>query len=163
MSFVKKHYVFKDILAELCLGEREKKKKTIYSMVWKVETVRLTHERNSGCDRLNVIVVTRDKMYYAREWYCTLNFVFQLDQNKRKVACRSYLEWMKWKWNNNLWLIVVTFFALHSPRVLMVMELMEGGELFELVRTKRRFTEKEAVNFTRQVEFKVSLRFTVSF
>lgn len=43
------------------------------------------------------------------------------------------------------------------------MELMEGGELFELVRTKRRFTEKEAVNFTRQVEFKVSLRFTVSF
>jgi len=40
------------------------------------------------------------------------------------------------------------------PRVLMVMELMEGGELFELVRTKRRFTEKEAVNFTRQVEFK---------
>ena len=38
-----------------------------------------------------------------------------------------------------------------SPRILMVMELMEGGELFELVRTKRRFTEKEAVNFTKQV------------
>ena len=37
------------------------------------------------------------------------------------------------------------------PRILMVMELMEGGELFELVRTKRRFTEKEAVNFTKQV------------
>ena len=33
----------------------------------------------------------------------------------------------------------------------MVMELMEGGELFELVRTKRRFTEKEAVKFTKQV------------
>ena len=31
------------------------------------------------------------------------------------------------------------------------MELMEGGELFELVRTKRRFTEKEAVHFTKQV------------
>ena len=35
-----------------------------------------------------------------------------------------------------------------SPRILMVMELTEGGEVFELVRTKRRFTEKEAVNFT---------------
>ena len=34
----------------------------------------------------------------------------------------------------------------------MVMELMEGGELFELVRTKRRFTENEAVNFTKQVK-----------
>ncbi|XP_029198306.1 MAP kinase-activated protein kinase 5-like [Acropora millepora] len=41
------------------------------------------------------------------------------------------------------------------PRVLMVMELMEGGELFELVRTKRRFTEKEAVNFTRQIALAV--------
>lgn len=37
------------------------------------------------------------------------------------------------------------------PRILMVMELMEGGELFELVRTKRRFTEKEAVHFTKQI------------
>ena len=36
----------------------------------------------------------------------------------------------------------------------MVMELMKGGELFELVRTKRRFTEKEAVNFTKQVMLK---------
>ena len=36
----------------------------------------------------------------------------------------------------------------------MVMELMEGGELFELVRTKRRFTENEAVNFTKQVRLK---------
>lgn len=34
----------------------------------------------------------------------------------------------------------------------MVMELMEGGELFELVRTKRRFTENEAVHFTKQVK-----------
>ena len=41
--------------------------------------------------------------------------------------------------------------ALCSPRILMVMELMEGGELFELVRTKRRFTEKEAVIFSKQV------------
>ena len=41
------------------------------------------------------------------------------------------------------------------PRILMVMELMEGGELFELVRTKRRFTEKEAVNFTKQVRQKL--------
>ncbi|XP_020609082.1 MAP kinase-activated protein kinase 5-like isoform X1 [Orbicella faveolata] len=41
------------------------------------------------------------------------------------------------------------------PRVLMVMELMEGGELFELVRTKRRFTEKEAVNFTKQIALAV--------
>ena len=40
---------------------------------------------------------------------------------------------------------------LYSPRILMVMDLMEGGELFELVRSKRRFTEKEAVNFTKQV------------
>jgi len=39
----------------------------------------------------------------------------------------------------------------------MVMELMEGGELFELVRTKRRFTEKEAVNFTKQVRLKFSI------
>ena len=43
------------------------------------------------------------------------------------------------------------------PRVLMVMELMEGGELFELVRTKRRFTEKQAVNFTKQVRLKLSI------
>ncbi|PFX24120.1 MAP kinase-activated protein kinase 5 [Stylophora pistillata] len=41
------------------------------------------------------------------------------------------------------------------PRILMVMELMEGGELFELVRTKRRFTEKEAVNFTKQIALAV--------
>ena len=34
---------------------------------------------------------------------------------------------------------------------MMVMELMQGGELFDLIRTKRRFTEKEAINFTRQV------------
>ena len=31
------------------------------------------------------------------------------------------------------------------------MELMEGGELFELIRSKKRFTEKEAATFTRQV------------
>ncbi|XP_058962989.1 MAP kinase-activated protein kinase 5 isoform X1 [Pocillopora verrucosa] len=41
------------------------------------------------------------------------------------------------------------------PRILMVMELMEGGELFELVRTKRRFTENEAVNFTKQIALAV--------
>ncbi|XP_078360737.1 LOW QUALITY PROTEIN: MAP kinase-activated protein kinase 5-like [Oculina patagonica] len=41
------------------------------------------------------------------------------------------------------------------PRILMVMELMEGGELFELVRTKRRFTEKEAVDFTKQIALAV--------
>lgn len=41
------------------------------------------------------------------------------------------------------------------PRILMVMELMEGGELFELVRSKRRFTEKEAVTFTKQIALAV--------
>ena len=52
---------------------------------------------------------------------------------------------------NNIVSIHCNFF---SPRILMVMELMKGGELFELVRTKRRFTEKEAVNFTKQVMLK---------
>ena len=43
----------------------------------------------------------------------------------------------------------------------MVMDLMEGGELFELVRSKRRFTEKEALNFTKQVQcFIVFLKLT---
>jgi len=48
---------------------------------------------------------------------------------------------------------IVSYYSF-SPRILMVMELMKGGELFELVRTKRRFTEKEAVNFTKQVMLK---------
>ena len=91
-----------------------------------------------------------------------IKFCFS-SKTKRKWHIESILN--KWSENGMIicdWLLWFLF-ALRSPRVLMVMELMEGGELFELVRTKRRFTEKEAVNFTRQVEFKVSSRFTVSF
>ena len=48
-------------------------------------------------------------------------------------------------------LINDVYFFKQSARILMVMELMEGGELFELIRAKRWFTEKEAVNFSKQV------------
>lgn len=33
----------------------------------------------------------------------------------------------------------------------MVLELMEGGELFEQIRTRRKFTENEAMIFTSDV------------
>ena len=35
----------------------------------------------------------------------------------------------------------------------MVMEFMEGGELFERIRKKVSFTEKEACEITKQVRF----------
>ncbi|XP_031551117.1 MAP kinase-activated protein kinase 5-like isoform X3 [Actinia tenebrosa] len=38
-----------------------------------------------------------------------------------------------------------------SPRILMVLELMEGGELFEQIRTRRKFTEKEAMILTSEI------------
>ncbi|XP_032234097.2 MAP kinase-activated protein kinase 5-like isoform X2 [Nematostella vectensis] len=38
-----------------------------------------------------------------------------------------------------------------NPRILLVLELMEGGELFEQIRKKRRFTEKEAMKFTKEI------------
>ena len=40
----------------------------------------------------------------------------------------------------------------------MVMEFMEGGELFERIRKRVSFTEKEACEITKQVPFKQMLR-----
>ena len=39
----------------------------------------------------------------------------------------------------------------------MVMEFMEGGELFERIRKRVSFTEKEACEITKQVSFKQML------
>ncbi|XP_077866434.1 MAP kinase-activated protein kinase 5-like [Saccoglossus kowalevskii] len=39
------------------------------------------------------------------------------------------------------------------PRLLMVMELMDGGELFDRISQKRGFTEKQAAMYARQIAF----------